>query len=206
MDRYTVQSNTQYPSSFVALSGWGIPDKAAIFGVYEFKKVVGYYKIELHPDAAIPKRTMDEAKIEAIVDNNGSISGLNIINPGFGYSANARVEIMPPPNENTSAEVTNARTYYLKSEVADTTGSKDTFNWGSTNPDYKTVGTMATNQLKDGVVLKDTAIKVKPAVVKVTQISQDGCILECQVVSGGSGYSKQVKPVVNCIRSKEIRL
>lgn len=189
-------SNTQYPSSFVALSGWGIPDKAAIFGVYEFKKVVGYYKIELHPDAAIPKRTMDEAKIEAVVDNNGSISGLNIINPGFGYSANARVEIMPPPNENTSAEVTNARTYYLKSEVADTTGSKDTFNWGSSNPDYKTVGTMATNQLKDGVVIKDTAIKVKPAVVKVTQISQDGCILECQVVSGGSGYSKQVKPVV----------
>lgn len=189
-------SNTQYPSSFVALSGWGIPDKAAIFGVYEFKKVVGYYRIELHPDAAIPRRTMDEAVIEAIVDNNGSVSGLEIINPGFGYSVNARVEIMPPPNENTTAEVSNARTYYLKSEIADTTGSKDTFNWGSTSSDYSTVGTMSTSQLKNGVKLKDTAIKIRPAEVKVTQLSQDGCILECQVISGGSGYSKQVKPQI----------
>lgn len=197
-------SNTEYPASFIALAGWGIPDKAAIFGVYEFRKVVGYYKVELHPDASIPKRTMDEAVIEAIVDNNGAVSGLEIINPGYGYSNEARVEILPPPNENTSADITNARTHYLKSDIVDTSNTKDTFTWGTTTPDYKSVGTMATTQLKDGVKIKDTAVKVKPANVKVTSISPEGCILGCSVISGGSGYTKQQKPQVIVYDPKRI--
>ena len=189
-------SNTTYPSSFIALAGFGIPNKAAVFGVYEFRKVVGYYKIELHPDAAVPKRTMDTAVIEATVDNNGAISGLEIINPGIGYSSEARVEIMPPPNANTSTDVSNARTHYVKSEIADTSTTKDTFNWGSTSPDYKSISGITQTVMKDGVKLKDTSIKIKPATVKVTRLSNEGCIMEVQLLSGGSGYTKQQTPQV----------
>lgn len=189
-------NNVQYPASFVALAGWGIPDRAAIFGVYEFRKKVSYYKVELHPDAAVPKRTMDEAEITANVDANGKVASLTIQNGGFGYSNQARVEIMPPPNKNTDADVKKARTYYVESETASV--NQDKLNYGKigNNGDYKSVGSIVTSSLKDSVTINETAIKIKPANCRVRTISEEGVIQDVEVLDGGSGYTSQDPPKV----------
>ena len=189
-------SNTQFPASFVALAGWGIPDRAAIFGVYEFRKKVSYYKVELHPDAAIPKRTMDEADITANIDNNGKVASLTIHNGGYGYSLNARVEILPPPNKNTQAEVEKTRNYYVDSDLA--TVNMDKFNYTKIgqNGDYSTIGSIVTSHLKESVVINETAVKIKPANCRVKRISEEGVIQEVEILDGGSGYTSQQPPQV----------
>jgi hypothetical protein len=186
-------NNSSYPASFVALAGYGIENKCAIFGVYEFKKKVSYYKVELYADAAVPKRTMDEADIEAVVDNNGKVSDLIIHNGGYGYSTDARVEIMSPPTENTSADIENTRTYYLKNQIIDTTGT--TLTW-TKNPSYKTVGQGVTEQVKNGVTINETSLKLKPANVQITGLSAEGCIQSVKILESGSGYNQQSPPKV----------
>lgn len=186
-------ANATYPASFVALAGYGIENKCAVFGVYEFKKKVAYYKVELYADAAIPKRTMDEADIEAVVNNNGKISNLIIHNGGYGYSMDARVEIMSPPTENTTADIENTRTYYLKNQTIDTTGT--TLTWAK-NPSYKTIGQGATEQVKNGVTINDTSLKLKPANVEITSMTAEGCIQSVRLLESGSGYNQQEPPKV----------
>ena len=55
------------------LAGYGIPNKSAFCGTYEFPKKISYWKVEIDPKALIPHRKMDEAKLEAVVDDDGSI-------------------------------------------------------------------------------------------------------------------------------------
>jgi hypothetical protein len=186
-------NNTTYPASFVALAGYGIAEKCAIFGVYEFKKKVAYYKVELYPDAAIPKRTMDEADITAVIDDNGKVSDLIINNSGYGYSTSARVEIMAPPIENTTADIENSRTYYLKNQVVST--DETTFTW-TKDSSYKTIGEQTTAALTDGVTINETALKLKPANVEITSLSPEGCIQSLKILDTGSGYNKQEPPKV----------
>ena len=57
---YTAEDGAQ----FEVLAGFGIPNKAAFCGVYEFNKRIGYYKVEIDPQM-IPKRTLDVAQLEA---------------------------------------------------------------------------------------------------------------------------------------------
>jgi len=189
-------SNTQYPASFTALAGWGIPDKCAVFGVYEFRKKVSYYKVELHPDAAIPRRTMDEAEITANVNANGKVESLNIENGGYGYSNQATVEILPPNPENTSADTKKAAAHYANSEAVSI--DRDKLNYGKIgdNGDYTTVGTIVTKSLKESHTINETAIVLKPANCKITQMSEEGVIQEVAVIDGGSGYTKQDPPKV----------
>ena len=68
-----------------ALAGYGIKDKAAFFGVYEFPKKISYYRINIDKDALIPERSMDIAKLEGRIGKNGKLKRVNIINSGEGY-------------------------------------------------------------------------------------------------------------------------
>lgn len=188
-------SNTSYPASFVALAGYGIANKAAVFGVYEFKKKVWYYKVELYPKAAIPKRTMDVADMEAVIDNNGKISDIIIHNGGYGYSTSARVEVMAPPIENTSADVENTRNYYVDSDIADTSATTDKIEWSS-SLDYRSIGENTIEQLKDGVILKETSVQLKPAEVEISSMSNEGCIQSVRILKYGSGYDPQSPPPI----------
>ena len=57
---------------------------------------MSYYKVELSPKALIPNRTLDEAKLEAIINNKGGIKEVEIVNSGRGYSKNAKVTAITP--------------------------------------------------------------------------------------------------------------
>lgn len=69
----------------VALAGYGIKDKAAFFGVYEFPKKVSYYRVNIDKNALIPERSLDSAIIEGRIGKNGKLKSVNIINAGLGY-------------------------------------------------------------------------------------------------------------------------
>ena len=51
--------------SINVLAGYGIKDKAAFWGVYEFPKRVSYVPVSLKEGALIPDRNLDEAFLEA---------------------------------------------------------------------------------------------------------------------------------------------
>mgnify|MGYP003323161454 CR=1 FL=1 len=67
------------------LAGYGIVDKAAFFGVYEFPKKLAYVKIEVDNEALIPGRNLDLAILEATVNDQGGIGSIEIINSGKDY-------------------------------------------------------------------------------------------------------------------------
>ena len=62
----------------LVMAGRGIPNKAAFCGVYEFPKRISYYKVEIDPNALVPHRTLDEAKLKAVVNNKGKLLKLRL--------------------------------------------------------------------------------------------------------------------------------
>ena len=77
------------------LAGYGIKDKGAFFGVYEFPKKITYYRIEIDPSQLIANRTLDTAEIRANINSEGQVASIDIINGGFGYAA-PKIEIEQP--------------------------------------------------------------------------------------------------------------
>ena len=71
--------------SINVLAGYGIKDKAAFWGVYEFPKRVSYVPVSLKEGALIPDRNLDEAFLEARIDELGKVASINIINSGKDY-------------------------------------------------------------------------------------------------------------------------
>ena len=54
------------------LAGYGVADRAG-FCVYEFPKKITYYKVEIDKTALVNQQSIDEAKVECIVNKNGEI-------------------------------------------------------------------------------------------------------------------------------------
>lgn len=71
--------------SVIVLAGYGIPNKAAFWGVFEFPKKVSYMRVEIDKNALIPQRTMDEAVLQAKVNRKGQVTSVKIINAGKDY-------------------------------------------------------------------------------------------------------------------------
>lgn len=72
--------------TIIILAGYGIADKAAFFGVYEFKKDISYYEVEIDPSFLIDKRNMNQAEIEATINSKGEVESIEILNGGYGYT------------------------------------------------------------------------------------------------------------------------
>ena len=90
------------------LAGYGIKDKGAFFGVYEFPKKITYYRIEIDPSQLIANRTLDTAEIRANINSEGQVESIDIINGGFGYAA-PKIEIEQPAVLTERAANDNAR-------------------------------------------------------------------------------------------------
>lgn len=84
---YLQSFTSQDGATVQILAGYGIGDKAAFFGVYEFPKKISYYQVELDPEALIPQRTLDQAELECVINSKGQVSQVLIVNGGYGYSS-----------------------------------------------------------------------------------------------------------------------
>lgn len=91
----TFTPNGRDPANIEVIAGYGVGDRAAFFGVYEFPKKLSYYKVEIDRDALIHSKTLDQAELSARVDTDGRISSIIIDNAGFGYK-NPSVVIQDP--------------------------------------------------------------------------------------------------------------
>jgi hypothetical protein len=180
------------------LAGYGIKDKCAFAGVYEFPKKVAYYKVELSPKALIPNRTLDEAKFEAIINDKGGIDEVVIINSGRGYSKNAQITaITPKVLKNFSATDT---TEHLEDLI-----KKDTDFNKALNPTFKGDDPIKDVQIAAGglngaidfpIDHDDIAVKLTSGKLKIAAFDEIGGIAAVRVVRPGSGYDPEDPPDV----------
>jgi hypothetical protein len=183
-----------------ALAGYGIPNKAAFAGVYEFPKRISYWKVQINPKALIPNRTLDRAEAEAVIGSNGEIVKIKIINGGRGYRNPTVTAINPKVMEDYSA---GDLAKYMKDGVITTDDDTNVFP----TPDSSYTLDDNTRDIweKYGVDLgeipfatdkNNEKIKLKKAELQVAEIDEIGCIQSIRVVNGGSGYSQDEPPTI----------
>ena len=90
-----ITANGENGKEAQVICGYGIPDKAGFFGVYEFPKRISYYKVEIDKTALVSKQTIDLAEVECKVNKNGEIESILIVNGGRGYT-NPKIVIEEP--------------------------------------------------------------------------------------------------------------
>ena len=183
------------------LAGYGIADKCAFAGVYEFPKRVSYYKVELSPKALIPNRTLDEAKLEAIINNKGGIKEIEIVNSGRGYSKNAKVNaITPKVLKNFSSTDT---TEHLEDLIKKDSDFDQAI--GFTETELKGDDPIKDVQAAFGAVGGDTpfpleydniASKLSAAKLEIAAFDEIGGIKKIRVIDPGSGYDPDEPPDV----------
>jgi hypothetical protein len=185
---YTNQGG-QFPSSFKAIAGYGIKNKAAVFGSYEFKKQISYYRHKISNKTAIPMINMDQAVIEATI-SNGKVTALTLINGGYGYKS-PYIGIMPPDLEVTTAnrDTTLAGNYDEKAKKF--TGA---FDSKEGEPYRKDNWSKFRQIANDSAKIEGTSTILRTATAKITSISEEGVILGVALIDGGSGYKKQSGP------------
>ena len=177
------------------LAGYGIPNKSAFCGTYEFPKKISYWKVEIDPKALIPRRTMDEAKIEAVVGDDGEIKDVIIINGGRGY-VNPTIQVMDPQglddfSPNDSADF-----------MADKLGMDPDAEKAIADPD-KEDQSLSTQDMKshtrvwqsstEAVDAEDKnkdVYRLKRAEVEISQLDDMGIIRAVRIVDPGAGYSQ----------------
>ena len=192
------------------LAGYGIPNKSAFCGTYEFPKKISYWKVEIDPKALIPHRNMDQAKLEAVVGDDGSIVEIIIINGGRGY-VSPQIKVMDPQgldefSANDSAEFMadklgmdpdyeKALADEQKEDLSYSTRDMRTFarNWENAT---SVVNTEDKN---------NDLYTLHRAEVEITEISPLGEIKSVRVVDGGAGYSQANNPIVHVVDPDKIK-
>ena len=192
------------------LAGYGIPNKSAFCGTYEFPKKISYWKVEIDPKALIPYRKMDQAKLEAIVDDDGSIKDIVIVNGGRGY-VKPTIQVMDPqgldefsPNDTSDF-------------MADKLGVDPDFEKAISDPEREDtsfqVAEIKTASRKWGLATEsiDTEdknneiYKMKRAEVEISQLDDMGVIRAVRVIDGGAGYSQANVPIVHVVDPEQIK-
>tara|TARA_A100001035_G_scaffold8379_1_gene5917 strand:- start:509 stop:4381 length:3873 start_codon:yes stop_codon:yes gene_type:complete len=183
------------------LAGYGIANKCAFAGVYEFPKKVSYYKVELSPKALVPNRTLDEAKLEAIINNKGAISEVEIINSGRGYSKNAKVTAITPkvlnnfsPTDTTEHLDDLIRKDYNAEEAIGFTESE--FSGDDPIKDVQVAYGTFSGATEFPTDHDGIASKLKAATLEIAAFDEIGGIKKIRVIDGGSGYSQEEPPDV----------
>lgn len=232
--------NGRDPANIEVIAGYGVADRAAFFGVYEFKKRLSYYKVEIDNEALIHSKTMDQAELSAKISSDGRLQSVIIDNAGFGYK-NPEVVIQDPlilneygamdltrevsqqfQFENTKMRVPedhienydgndydlNIKQITKKTQSGINRDTKkrmqereDQYPYSSGNEDIKIEGmdedeksyTLETLSIRDKQ-LKTTSSEdrrkrnMKPAVIEISKVDDNGAIEEITIVSRGSGY------------------
>ena len=206
------------------LAGFGINDRAAFFGVYEFGKNISYFKVGLNPDALIPERNYKKATCEAVINDKGDVEEIVVTNGGRGYTKDEEVVIFMP-------EITNEYTQADLTQAVSSTGEGKEMQGAQSDPihpeeydlsDYenlelplKTNEPMARKEYGQGyddisegfsAILGSTSGqkqfenpygssgKLRQATAEVSKIGSDGRIISVRVLDPGNGYTKNLPP------------
>lgn len=183
------------------LAGYGIADKCAFAGVYEFPKRVSFYKVELSPKALVPNRTLDEAKFEAIINDKGGIAEVEIINSGRGYSKNAKITaITPKVLKNFSATDTTEHLEDLILKDPDWNKAigftESSFAGDDPIKDVQVASGSAQGSLDFPIDHDNIAINLTAAELEIAAFDEIGGIKTIRVVKPGSGYDPEEPPDV----------
>ena len=104
----TITANGENGKEAQVICGYGIADKAGFFGVYEFPKRVSYYRVEIDKTALVSKQSIDIADVECIVNKNGEIQSIQIINGGRWY-INPKIVIEEPAQLTEGGSMDNVK-------------------------------------------------------------------------------------------------
>tara|TARA_B100000700_G_scaffold324742_1_gene431683 strand:- start:28 stop:4167 length:4140 start_codon:yes stop_codon:yes gene_type:complete len=192
------------------LAGYGIPNKSAFCGTYEFPKKISYWKVEIDPKALIPHRNMDEAKLEAIVDDDGSISQVVVVNGGRGY-VNPTIKVMDPqglddfsPNDSSSFM---ADKLGMDPEAEKAIADPDKEDTSMSTADFKTHARIweSSTTSVDTEDKNNDLYKLQRAEVEISLLDDQGIIRSVRVIDGGAGYSQANNPIVHVVDPEKIK-
>jgi len=182
----------------VVLSGYGIPDKVAFWGVYEFEKNIQYYKVKIDPSALIPTRTLDLAEAEAVVNTEGEVTEIRIINGGVGYINPILVISDPQQLEEYSAEDTaqNVRRGFKSAYKDGINQFPEPETARGTRNSQRGILTKASRKYGRADREFDTVLQYEAAEAKIADISPSGVIRKIVITKRGRGYDPQNPPIV----------
>tara|TARA_B100000287_G_scaffold410505_1_gene438992 strand:- start:26521 stop:30366 length:3846 start_codon:yes stop_codon:yes gene_type:complete len=211
MQEYTSEDG----ATAVALAGYGIGDKVAFFGTYEFRKRITYYRVEINEDALVAQRTLDEAKLEAVINSNGELASVKIINAGKGYKAgNIQLSVSSPgvmeefSGGDLASEMYNQTPSGAPTVPSYPSATKVQGYDAETQRDYdiqmhntieKGANTLAEEDAKTAgrvVYNRGKATTQKQAKVEIGELDELGSILSVYVIDPGMGYTKDHPPYV----------
>ena len=180
----------------LALAGYGIKDRAAFFGVYEFPKKISYFKVEIDNRALIPRRTLDEAILEATIDKKGRVGSIEIINAGLGY-VNPDVVVSIPDElkeEGFTDTAENSVEAFSSSGLNDyniNLETSDEFESGDKAP-RKLV-----RKIKKEKFITDAGFQkeVRQAKARIT-LNEEGAVKSVTITEKGKGYTPGDKVAV----------
>lgn len=198
LDTYTSPDGAE----ITVLAGYGIKNKAAFAGTYEFPKRIAYWKVSINPKALIPSRTLDKAEAVAVVGNNGEITEVIMVAGGRGYKKPFAEAINPRVLEDFGA---GDLTKFMKDGVV---ASEDEVLGQSFNtPDasftiddniFETFDSYGVEigQVPYALDKNQEKIRLKKAVLSISDIDDLGSIQSIRVVDGGSGYDQSEPPTI----------
>lgn len=212
---YEQQFTSDDGAEMKVLAGPGMGDKCAFAGVYEFPKKVSYYKVELSPRALVPNRTLDAAKLKAIVDDEGAISEIEIINHGRGYHDGSKV-IEPDGSESYPKARISVVCPKVMEDFSPTDVTEHLEDLISEDTDYEkaigfteSIGTgedpvrevQLASGAREGIIKfptnhDESAGKIRTAKLEISKFDRNGGIEEVRVIDGGAGYSQKEPPQV----------
>ncbi len=193
------------------LAGYGIPNKSAFCGTYEFPKKISYWKVEIDPKALIPHRKMDEVKLEAVVGDDGSIVDVIVINSGRGYTDRCIIQVMAPreldefsPNDGAEfmADRISMDPDYTKA-LADPAKENTAMGAADLKSATRRWGT-ATQQVSVEDKDRDRSL-FRRAEVEIAQLDDLGSIRAIRIIDGGAGYSQANLPIIHVVDPEHIK-
>ncbi len=206
---YEQQFTSSDGGQIKVLAGYGIANKVAFTGVYEFPKKVSYWKVQINPKALIPWRTLDEAVLEAVVDDDGSIHSVNIINGGRGYIEPTIAVLHPREMEDFSP---NDTAKFMGDSVSMDEDWKKTFKTPESSQTVmdSTRDTQKTFGVHTGVIpipedKNRERFQMRKAILEISELNELGIIKAVRVVDGGAGYSQADLPKVIVAEPEHIK-
>jgi len=193
------------------LAGYGIPNKTAMCGTYEFPKKISYWKVEIDPKALIPHRSLDQAEIEAVVGDDGSVVDVVIINGGRGYTDNAQIHIMNP-REMDSFSPTDSADFMedklgMDPDYTKALGDVSKEDRSHTLSEMKTAGRKWGTAM-EAIDTKDkdnNMFKLKRAEIEIAQKDELGCIKAVRIIDGGAGYNQVNLPHIHVVDPEKVK-